>query len=383
MLKGVKNFMNISDIYNYSWKEAIENKYICDFTIYIPDNNEDYQSFVEFIHKTCNNDIDEKIIKKAYFMLKSMLYNGDKKCICYMTCIEFANSMCNILSWLCKLLNIEIEYWQIDCKTKKTIREKIINNFKQSTKIAIIINVHILDEGINIPECDSVFITQPNNNMINIIQRMCRANRILNNKTSCNIYLWCKEKKTDIILEYIYDNTDGFIKDKVFIYNTSHKIINKHIIEKENIYKLNYIDNTAMLKLEDFITKRCDISKDFLRDFFNLSGNSYKNTYKNIDYNDVVKWFKVQKNQLKRNLTKKFKKMSDYTEEKILVKNKNRGANYMSKIILTTNCFKELCLISQNERAKNILKQYVIIENIIRDYYEHILLDKLKVCTNI
>jgi phage anti-repressor protein len=91
----------------------------------------------------------------------------------------------------------------------------------------------------------------------------------------------------------------------------------------------------------------------------------------------------VQKNHLKRLLINNFKIMDDYTEEKILVKNKNRGANYISNIILTTNCFKELCMISQNERAKNILKQYAIIENIIRDYYEHILLDKLKVYTNI
>ena len=167
---------------------------------------------------------------KAYFMLKSMLFNGDKKCICYMTSIEYANNMCSILIWLSKLLGIELEYWQIDCNTKKTIREKIINDFKETNKIAILINVHILDEGINIPECDSVFITQPNNNIINIIQRMCRANRIITNKNTCNIYLWCNEKKTNTILDYINNNTQEFIKNKVFIFNTENKIIKKHII---------------------------------------------------------------------------------------------------------------------------------------------------------
>jgi superfamily II DNA or RNA helicase len=232
----IKNFMNITDIYNYSWSDAIKNKYICDFTIYIPDKNEDYQSFVELIKKTCNELIDEKIIKKAYFMLKSMLFNGDKKCICYMTCIEFANNMYNVLIWLSKLLNVEIEYWLIDYNTKKTIRERCIDNFKKSLKIAILINVHILDEGINIPECDSVFITQPSNNMINIIQRMCRANRIIDNKLNCNIYLWCKEKKADFILSHIYNNTSGFIKDKVYIHNTKAKHIKKHnILETDNM----------------------------------------------------------------------------------------------------------------------------------------------------
>ena len=41
----LKDFMNITNIYNYDWKDAISNKYICDFNIFIPDKNEDYQLF--------------------------------------------------------------------------------------------------------------------------------------------------------------------------------------------------------------------------------------------------------------------------------------------------------------------------------------------------
>jgi ERCC4-related helicase len=234
----LKEFMNITNIYNYDWKDAISNKYICDFNIFIPDKNEDYQLFVNMINKTCNCN-NEKILKKAYFMLKSMLFNGDKKCICYMTTIKKANDMFTILIWLSKLLGIEIEYWQVDSNTPKTTRTKIINTFTETTKIAIIINVHILDEGINLPECDSVFITQPSDNIINIIQRMCRSNRITENKSNCNIYLWCKQNKADIILNHIFENTNGFIKDKVFIYNTNKQLIEKHIIKKSTDCKTN------------------------------------------------------------------------------------------------------------------------------------------------
>jgi hypothetical protein len=234
----LKEFMNITNIYNYDWKDAISNKFICDFNIFIPDKNEDYQLFVNMINKTCNCN-NEKILKKAYFMLKSMLFNGDKKCICYMTTIEKANDMFSILCWLSKLLGIKIEYWQLDCNTPKTTRTKIINTFTETTKIAIIINVHILDEGINLPECDSVFITQPSDNIINIIQRMCRSNRITENKSNCNIYLWCTQNKADIILNHIFENTNGFIKDKVFIYNTNKQLIEKHNIKKSNHCKTN------------------------------------------------------------------------------------------------------------------------------------------------
>jgi hypothetical protein len=42
--------------------------------------------------------------------------------------------------------------------------------------------------------------------------------------------------------------------------------------------------------LEDFIIKRSNIPREFLKDFFNLGGNSYGDTYKNINFSDVARW---------------------------------------------------------------------------------------------
>lgn len=128
-------------------------------------------------------------------------------------------------------------------------------------------------------------------------------------------------------------------------------------------------------KLEDFIIKRSNISKDFLKDFFNLGGDTYGDTYKNINFDDVVKWLGVVKNNLKRLLKDNFNIMDDYTEEKILIKNNKRGANYVSKIMLTPDCFKELCMLSQTEKAKGVRKYYIIVEGLLRDHFEQIIND--------
>jgi|LakMenEpi03Aug12_release.lakeMendotaPanAssembly.Ray.scaffolds.fasta_scaffold541803_2 phage anti-repressor protein len=125
--------------------------------------------------------------------------------------------------------------------------------------------------------------------------------------------------------------------------------------------------------LEDFIIKRSNISKDFLTDFFNLGGDTYGDTYKNINFDDVVKWLGVVKNNLKRLLKDNFNIIDDYTEEKILIKNNKRGANYVSKIMLTPDCFKELCMLSQSEKAKDIRKYYIIVERLLREHFEQIL----------
>ena len=126
-------------------------------------------------------------------------------------------------------------------------------------------------------------------------------------------------------------------------------------------------------KLVDFIVKRSNIPKDFLRDFFNIGGNTYGDTFKNINFDDVVKWLNIVKNNLKRLLVANFKIMDDYTEEKVLVKNKSRGANYISKIMLTPDCFKELCMLSQTEKAKGVRKYYIVAEGLLRDHFEQII----------
>jgi hypothetical protein len=108
----IKNFMNIENIYTYEWKKAIENKYICDFNIYLP-NIPEIKKFIEFIENNYT-PLEIKIIKKAYNLIKSMLYNGDKKCICYLTTIEKANMFNKILTFIGNTFNIEIERDQID-----------------------------------------------------------------------------------------------------------------------------------------------------------------------------------------------------------------------------------------------------------------------------
>jgi type I site-specific restriction endonuclease len=267
-------------------------------------------------------------------MLKSLLFNGDRKCISYMTKIEYATDMCNILNWISKLLGVEIEYWQIDCNTKKTIRQNIINNFIKSTKIAIIINVHILDEGINIKECDSVFITQPSKNIINIIQRMCRANRICENKSNCNIYLWCKEKKTDEILNYINNNTQDFIENKVFIYNTENKIIEKYVIKNnsEKFINTNNIEsNNILLKdnLIEFIKNNKTYIIDnkffhFINDFFEIIREDYFELSEKflISSNKLQIWLNISS---RKDFHDTIKRSYSINIDYIIIKSNNKG----------------------------------------------------------
>jgi hypothetical protein len=126
-----ENFKYFGDkIYKYSWIDAIENKYICDFKIVIPKEKNYIELFKNMLDDLNYTESDIKLVNKAYFLLRSMLYEGSRKCITYLTCINKSEKFKDILIWMQKLLNITLKIYQIDYSTSKIIRTEYIRDFK-------------------------------------------------------------------------------------------------------------------------------------------------------------------------------------------------------------------------------------------------------------
>ncbi len=224
-LSATPRFLDLVDIfgkdhYKYKWNDAINNKYINDFEIVLPTNdyvNLEIDEFLKLFNIQNNGNHNVKTIKKIYFLLRNIIYNGNKKCILYSTSKEQAENNQKIIQWMSLLFNIEINTGVIDYSLDRNKRRDIINNFIKTDSIFILLNIHILDEGIDIPECDSVFILKPNDNIENIIQRMNRCNRIMDGKQKSYIYIWSNKKKLDKIMKYINDMTNNELVKKVSI----------------------------------------------------------------------------------------------------------------------------------------------------------------------
>ena len=73
-------------------------------------------------------DINEKMIQKGFFLLKSLLYNGNKKCIVYLTTCEKAHIFHDVLTGLLNLLNTECEIHMITNKTTRVNLKFIVFN---------------------------------------------------------------------------------------------------------------------------------------------------------------------------------------------------------------------------------------------------------------
>jgi superfamily II DNA or RNA helicase len=308
------------DIYKYSWTEGIEKGYINDFEIYIPNTNDkdlkEYNSLVKTLISPLKVDINdnfddiikkeeidknlyENLIPKCYFCLKGLLFNGDRKCIFYITDTNKAEICKKILENLALVMNLDIEVLMINYKTGKLKRRKILERFNRNEVLTIIINVHILDEGINIPLCDSVFITKPSENIINLIQRMSRCLRKKDKKS--HIYLWCRNEKVNKILDYINIQTNNELDKKVYRLEINNKKLIKNYYNKttNNNYIINsnnsdlFLDNDDILKLvkNNVIYYRAlDVAKylgysNERKAINNHISNKYKFSYYNL-FND-------------------------------------------------------------------------------------------------
>jgi phage anti-repressor protein/predicted GIY-YIG superfamily endonuclease len=125
--------------------------------------------------------------------------------------------------------------------------------------------------------------------------------------------------------------------------------------------------------MEQFIQKFSTLPRKFIKDFFVIAKETYDDNQIIIDFDIVRKWLNVQKGHLKDILVNKFEEDYDYSIEKKQKKQKNStGKTTYNLILITPNCFKELCMISQTPKAKEVRKYFIEMEKLIKRYHEKI-----------
>ena len=347
------NNITYDNKYELSWDDAIKNNYICDYNFYYP-NNEKIIEVIDNLKIDKNLILKTILINKAYFLLESIKLTNIKKCIVYLKTIKESIEFTKILQTLNIYFDFNIKVYEINYKTTSKNREKMLIKFKNdNTCINIICNVHILDEGIDIQECDSVYLTHPNNNPVNIIQRISRSNRLdVNNKDKISkIFIWSKNQ---IKLDQIINRLSNFIKIK-YGKETNKVINNNDIIKKENIdtnlvtkkelenHKIiKSINNDKINNMENILYK-CEIC---FKEYVTKSG-LYKHNIKIHDMSNKIdcnyecrfckKIFNSRQNKWSHEKICKIKDNSILSEQMKILSNKINRLENKSNIINNSN----------------------------------------------
>jgi superfamily II DNA or RNA helicase len=191
-------------VYSMDFAYAIQNKYICDYNICLPSITLDNNSLYKDIEKEIDlKQIDNDYLAKSTYIYKCLGYYASRKLIVYCKNTEDLHKLKNSISklsqfyshddiWLSEITADTPHSKSNDFNKNINSREYILNQFETNTQLSILFSIQILDECIDIPSCDSIFISYPTTSKIRTIQRMCRAMRTIktNPNKKANIYLW-------------------------------------------------------------------------------------------------------------------------------------------------------------------------------------------------
>lgn len=242
-------------IYKMNFNDAINNKYMCDYKIFIPSITLDNTLLYNDIDTEIGiNDINNKYKAKSAYLFKCLTYYGSRKCIIYCNNNKDLTDLKNAIN-LIKSYYVLDDIWIDEITATTSHKNRIIklNQFTNNTCISLLFSIEILNECIDIPACDSIFISYQTSSKITTIQRMCRATRIDKNNPHkvAHIYMWTDEhndildildelKEYDIILLHKIN-----IQSSKLTHETNEE---KTIITNEQQYIDNYIIDVKEFK---------------------------------------------------------------------------------------------------------------------------------------
>jgi superfamily II DNA or RNA helicase len=232
-------------VFSMGFREAIQKGYISDYNIFVPINdNMNFESLIEQIGIKNN---DQLLCKKVCYYFECIKNIGNLKSIFYFQSHDHIDRFIECFNDVNNYYNYKYSIEKITCSDTQLQRNSKINKFKKNIGISILCSVCILDECVDIPSCDSVYITYNCQSKVKIIQRISRSLRKNNNKIA-KILVWCE--KINELANFISSIKESDIE------------LEKRIkyIKCENKFKsFNEIKNEQLEYVKKFNNEICDI----------------------------------------------------------------------------------------------------------------------------
>jgi len=214
------------------FSKGIEGNYLVDYTLWLPQlltkedgsTEVDTDIPVEFSHHS------RDLTAKALYLAVGMLKTGARRCIAYMQTQQECDEFMPILQ------DVFENYHGLSVWTKKVTssvshgkRMEILRTFQEEDKdglFRILTSVRILDEAVDLPKCDSVFISSvgEQSSDIRFFQRCQRSSTLdpHHPMKRNNIFLWADGWETCVNALQILRESDPTFHKKLRCMNTKY-----------------------------------------------------------------------------------------------------------------------------------------------------------------
>jgi superfamily II DNA or RNA helicase len=271
-----RELLDIETVYSMDLSEAIEKNYITDYRVFLPTFEKDAA------HVALEN-LDGFFGPRAEFLATGMLRKGSRRCIVYLNTKKDCEIFLECVQRLFKDYHGET-FWgaSIIDSTSSKRRQEILEAFSEDSNpstFRVLVSVRILDEGIDIPKCDSIFIAQPSmsksdSSHIRVVQRLNRATRkdAGNPSKVANCFIFAEEYDEVANVLQMLKNNDIHFGSKVFVMSREYeKAGGVETVEREGkaLGELhNYI--VSLKSMEDLWEEKFQLLQEFVGEFQRL-----------------------------------------------------------------------------------------------------------------
>ena len=347
--------------YSYNMGDAIRTNKICDYEVFVPDITLNNNIFVDEIQKEVDiHTISNEIVIKCNYLLRGMLETGARKCILYTRTHEEAISFKETFLKIKEYFSIDLSVNTFLSVDNKSIRQLKLKEFTDFQGISILVSVELLNECIDIKECDSIFITYWLKSITKYIQRISRSNRKdLNNINKISkIFLWLDEYSdmTDYI-SHLKDFDNSFCVSKVKIMSINN--ISNLILERNhNLSKYEVLDN-FILNVKQALSWDEKFNK--LTNYIKENGkipSIGKDNDDNFELKQLSKWHQTQKyNYDKKVKIMKHQKYYDIWTN-FMTYNPSQFLNHEEKWIQKLNLVKDYMIQTKDSPSRYSKNEY-------------------------
>ena len=204
----VREALNITNFVKVSFATGLQGRFVTDYKIWLPyvTTNADGTTRVDIDSDLSNlattTGHDNSMLKKALFLASGMLGTGSRKVIVY----HDSQDACQVFMQSCAQVFEQyhgLRLWSAvltsDTAKTQTTRQDILTAFQAGTRdtFCVLNSVRILDEAVDIPSCDSIYITSigDTSSDIRFLQRTQRGSTIdpANPQKINNIFVWTED----------------------------------------------------------------------------------------------------------------------------------------------------------------------------------------------
>jgi hypothetical protein len=295
-------------VYQMTFTDAISNKYITNYKIWLPSIHENNQ---ELDKELSIYEVDNQIKNRCKFLYSCIANNGSRKCIVYCKDTEDMKAMMECMKTLNDFYIMDIEMNSISCEDSEKKRKSTLECFTiNNDKIQLLFNMRILNECIDIPACDSIYISYAPKNKITTIQRISRATRIDKNNPYkiANVYIWCEEYEDILETLSSIKEYDIMFKNKVKI-NALDFYHSKEDKEIELVENDKVLLSNCIVGIKEFKQYTWEEKLHMVEDYIKENGKLPTVSNKIQKYKQLGSWIHDQKHHYV-NHTKGMKKIN-------------------------------------------------------------------------